>query len=351
VDFLPEADTFAASRGYEAMTFGRITMLVVPILAGAAVSPASPQESVPTLILPIDCTFGETCFIQQYFDHDPGPGAKDYRCGPMTYDGHDGVDLRVPTMAAQKKGVTILAAASGIVRGTRDGMDDVSVALVGRDDVKGRECGNGVVIAHADGWETQYCHMAKGSVRVKKGDELAAGAALGLVGMSGDAAFPHLHFSVRHNGEKIDPFAAEAAPGACDGKSLWAREAAAALAYHSPELINSGFASQAITMDDIESGRAGSELPAADSPNLIAFARVIGLKRADVQTLTLHDPTGAVMAKNQIPALVRDRAQQFVFAGQRLHTSGWPRGTYEAAFEVRRDGVSSFVPRFSFTLR
>lgn len=46
------------------------------------------------LSLPLDCKFGETCFIQQYFDHDPTQGAKDYRCGPMAYDGHDGVDLR-----------------------------------------------------------------------------------------------------------------------------------------------------------------------------------------------------------------------------------------------------------------
>src|SRR5258705_6265720 len=148
--------------------------VTLPLLLGVApISAAEPQQPL-TLEVPLACRFGEACFIQQFFDHDPGPGAKDYRCGPMSYDDHDGVDLRVPTLAAQKKGVAVLAAAAGTVRGARDGMEDVNVAIAGSDSVKGRECGNGVVIAHAGRWETQYCHMAQSSVRVRTGQQLGA---------------------------------------------------------------------------------------------------------------------------------------------------------------------------------
>ena len=335
-----------------AMRLTTALALALPIAAGVIATSAAPQDKPLTLALPIDCKFGESCFIQQYFDHDPGPGAKDYRCGPMAYDGHDGVDLRVPSMAVQRRGVTVLAAAAGTVRGARDGMNDVSVAVAGPDSVKGRECGNGVVIAHEGGWETQYCHMAKGSVRVRTGQLLAAGAPLGLVGMSGNAEFPHLHFLVRRNTEKIDPFAFGAPPGACGGgTSLWSSAAASALAYHSPELINSGFAAQALTMDDVESGRAAAFSVATGSPRLIAYVRAIGLKGGDVQSLTLRGPRGAVLATAEQPALVRDRAQQLMFVGARLAATAWPAGAYEAEYAVKRDGTPFFSRKFILTLR
>ena len=68
-----------------------------------------------------------------------------------------------------------------------------------------RNCGNGVVIRHADGWETQYCHLRRGSVQVAEGDRVEAGEPLGLVGMSGEANFPHVHLSVRRDGDRHRP--------------------------------------------------------------------------------------------------------------------------------------------------
>ncbi len=197
-------------------------LVLVPALTGAAMA-APPAIQ---LHLPLACQPGQSCFIQQYFDHDPGPGEKDYRCGSMTYQGHDGSDFRIPTMAAQRAGVAVLAAADGTVTALRDGMADVSVAVTGSAAVAGRECGNGVILSHPGGWQTQYCHMAKGSVRVIRGQAVKAGDALGKVGESGDAAFPHLHLNVIKDGTKVDPFAFGAPPGACRaGASLWAPEA------------------------------------------------------------------------------------------------------------------------------
>ena len=52
------------------------------------------------LALPVDCTLGETCYIQQYFDHDPSTVWGDFTCGTLAYDGHDGTDFALPTRAA-----------------------------------------------------------------------------------------------------------------------------------------------------------------------------------------------------------------------------------------------------------
>src|SRR5215510_1811152 len=89
--------------------------------------------------------------------------------------------------------------------------------------IEGRECGNGVIIDHGDGFETQYCHMAQNSIRVKPGERVKAGQPLGRVGISGKADFPHLHFTVRRRGAVVDPFGDSPSAGACaTGTSLWA---------------------------------------------------------------------------------------------------------------------------------
>jgi murein DD-endopeptidase MepM/ murein hydrolase activator NlpD len=307
------------------------------LLSLAAAAPPTPSPGLQ-LQSPIGCAVGETCQIQQYFDHDPGPGVKDYRCGGETYDGHDGTDIRVPDMAAVRRGVPVLAAAAGTVRGGRDGMEDVNVARIGgRPAVAGRECGNGVVVVHPGGWETQYCHMRKGSVAVKAGDTVAAGQVLGMVGMSGDAEFPHLHLSVRHNGEKVDPFADGAAPGACGtGASLWAPGARAQFAYRSPALLNAGFAAGPVSEVAVEAGDIPA--PNRDSPAVVVWVLVIGLKAGDVISLDLRRPDGSVVATSQTPPMDRDKADWRKFVGAKRPAEGWPAGRYQGRLQVLRGG-------------
>lgn len=56
--------------------------------------------------------------------------------------------------------------------------------------------GNFVMIRHASGYVAFLCHMRAGSLRVKTGDAVRAGARIGEVGNSGNSFAPHLHFNL-----------------------------------------------------------------------------------------------------------------------------------------------------------
>jgi murein DD-endopeptidase MepM/ murein hydrolase activator NlpD len=324
--------------------------IVAHTVPGAVLGVALAQDI--TLRLPAACEAGRTCFVQHYVDRDPGPAARDYQCGTLTYEGHDGMDLRIPTMADQKAGVDVLAAAAGKVLRTRDGVADVSIASQGREAVKDIECGNGLLIDHGNGWETQYCHMAKGSLAVHSGDIVKAGDRIGRIGLSGQTEFPHLHFTLRKDGYVIDPFAFGAAPESCGGgTSLWDAGTRRALAYQAGSVLNKGFAPGPVTMEAIESGTAEQDPPVTASPALVAFVRAIGLKGGDVQTLTLVDPDGKPLAQNKAPPLDRDKAQWMTFAGVKQPPGGFRPGLYRAIYRVERGGKPAIEQAFGIALR
>ena len=55
---------------------------------------------------------------------------------------------------------------------------------------------NFVVIDHQDGTYAEYLHLAKGKIKVKKGDEVKPGDLLGYTGLSGCMDGAHLHLNV-----------------------------------------------------------------------------------------------------------------------------------------------------------
>jgi murein DD-endopeptidase MepM/ murein hydrolase activator NlpD len=95
---------------------------------------------------------------------------------------HTGVDL------AAYPGVPIVAAADGTVvfSGTESGY------------------GNIVRILHRYGWVSVYAHNARNLAwagqSVKRGDKIA------LLGSSGRATGPHIHFEIRVDGQAVDPW-------------------------------------------------------------------------------------------------------------------------------------------------
>ncbi len=316
------------------------------LLPAAALILAATAPSVAfEVALPIDCTVGTDCVVQHYFDRDPGGDRRDYMCGHQTYDGHDGIDIRIPNLRAMEAGVAVLAAADGTVKATRDGMADANVGETGIDAVKDRECGNGVLVEHADGWSTQYCHMKKGSIRVREGDTVTTGTPLGEVGLSGMTEFPHVHFTVRKGDTEVDPFALEpeTPSPACafagdPGTAIWTPEAKAALVYRPAFVLNAGFADAAVEMEQIESGEVEDVKMSPQSPALVFYGRAIGIETGDVQRVVIHAPDGSVFAENEVEPVDRPKAQYFAFTGKKLKTAAWPSGTWRGRYSVIRNG-------------
>ncbi len=284
------------------------------------------------LEMPIDCALGQTCFIQQFTDRDPGPGAADFTCGTLVYDGHKGTDFALPSLVDLGAGVDVLAAAPGVVRSVRDEMPDIMLGDPGAPDLNGRDCGNGLVIDHGDGWETQYCHMRLGSLTVETGDQVEVGDTLGQVGLSGRTEFPHLHLSLRKNGAVVDPFAPDGADS-CEvarGDALWADD----IAYTPGGWISAGFSSDVPSFEAIKAGTAPKVLE-GDPSAMVLWGYAFGTQRGDTVLIEINGPLGPVH-QSRVP-LERTQAQMFRAGGIRRPEAGWRSGAYVGRLTLLRD--------------
>ena len=305
----------------------RATILV------AALSLATPLVASDFLMeLPVDCRLGDTCYIQQYMDRDPGPGARDFACGTLSYDGHKGTDFALPTLADMTRGVDVLAVAPGRVQAARDNMADVLYSAENAANTKGRECGNGIVLKHQGGFETQYCHLRQGSVTVQSGDVVAAGDVLGQIGLSGKTQFPHLHLSVRRDGVEIDPFDPEMRNScSTDVPDLWADPAPD---YLPGGLIDVGLSDTVPEYDAIKAGTAAVDTLPPDAPALVIFGFAFGAQDGDTMRLEIVGPNGPVIQREI--EFGKNQAQLFRAIGKRRSETPWPSGQYLGRVELWR---------------
>lgn len=294
-----------------------------------------------SLELPIDCELGQTCYIQQYVDHDPGPGAQDFTCSGLSYDGHKGTDFGLPTLEDLDKAIAVRAAAPGTVRGLRDGVAD---RIHEGGDLDGKDCGNGVVIAHEGGWETQYCHLKRGSVRVTRGQQVEAGTFLGHVGLSGRTQFPHLHLSVRRDGAVVDPFAPDSAEACGSDRSLWAEP----LSYQPGGLLDLGFADHIPEYSDVKSGAANDAPLTARAPAMVGYGFAFGTQKDDVMAILISGPDGEMI--NHRARMDKPQALTFRAAGRKRPGSGWPAGTYHLTVTLERQGKTIARQQTQMTL-
>lgn len=311
------------------------------LLSPSQMDATQARPEVPSLSFPLDCKLHESCFIQNYVDLDQSLGAKDYRCGQTTYDGHKGTDFRLISVQDVIKGVPVLAATRGIVKAARDGVKDRLYYKDSQPEYDlGKECGNGVVIDHGQGWVTQYCHMRRGSVSVRRGQTVKRREQLGFVGYSGKAQFAHLHLSVRHKGRVVDPFTGHVPTRICGlavTNGLWEGEAARAMAYRPGEVIELGFSIGPVNTRVLEEGKISQVTPSIDSPALVFFARFINLLQGDRLHLELRGPAG-LLAKSTTLPIERHKAQYVAFVGQKLKTHHWPSGRYIGDVKLMRAG-------------
>lgn len=294
--------------------------------------------------LPADCVPGRDCWVMNYPDMDPGPGVADPTCGARSYDGHEGTDFAVRDIAAMRRGVAVLAAAPGTVRRVRDGVADRLIrSPADLKAIAGRDCGNGVVVDHGEGWETQYCHLRHGSLAVRPGDIVRRGQALGSIGLSGRTEFPHVHVTIRHKGIVRDPLSGKVQTGGCgtERTSLWRKP----LAYRQATLYAAGFAAGPVTGAGVKQEAASPERLAADAPALVFWTAAFGVRQDDRLTLSIVAPDGGILLKREI-VLPRNQAWRMNFAGRKRGQERWPSGLYRGeAVLHRRAGAEELVLR------
>ncbi len=95
---------------------------------------------------------------------------------------HNGEDIGAPM------GADVAATNDGIVRITVDHIFS----------------GKGIFIDHGLGFYTMYFHLSE--ALVKDGDLITAGQIIGKVGATGRATGPHLHWGVKLNGARVNPY-------------------------------------------------------------------------------------------------------------------------------------------------
>ncbi|MGH8495319.1 MAG: M23 family metallopeptidase [Gammaproteobacteria bacterium] len=94
---------------------------------------------------------------------------------------HSGLDF------AGRAGAQVIAVAAGVVTWSRDRYG----------------YGNMVEVNHGNGYVTRYAHNSANLVAV--GDRVQPGQPIALMGSTGRATGPNLHFEVLHNGKKVNP--------------------------------------------------------------------------------------------------------------------------------------------------
>ena len=101
---------------------------------------------------------------------------------------HSGEDIAAP------KGTPVLAVNTGTVVAAVDHFFS----------------GKGVIIDHGVGLFSMYFHLSE--INVKNGQTLHKGETLGKVGATGRATGPHLHWGIRLNGARVNPYALTTLP-------------------------------------------------------------------------------------------------------------------------------------------
>lgn len=99
---------------------------------------------------------------------------------------HDGIDIAI------EKGTEVYASADGVVE-----------QIVERG-YQRRGYGKQVIINHGNNVKTRYGHLSK--ILVRPGQRVSRWDPIGLVGETGRATGPHLHYEVMVEGKPLDPF-------------------------------------------------------------------------------------------------------------------------------------------------
>jgi len=328
------------------MIFNRFfwTALLLPIVFAPVSSTAQDNRASISLQFPVKCTLDEDCFLQQFVDMDESEKHIDPFCGGATYDGHKGTDIRVRSLQDIDNNITVLAAASGTIKGIRTNKPDkLVVSENDRKAVEGIECGNGVVLDHGNGIETQYCHLKQGSATLSVGDTVETGETLGFVGASGMAQFPHLHITVRKDGRVIDPFTGNTQSQGCDRASdkAWWMDKSILTAKRDTVLLGNGLTGAPIKHNTLVVGPPPPAKPGNSAT--VGWVWYSNLKKNDRVYMKLQGPNG-FETENTTDPLNRNKASWSGYVGKKRQPQ---IGAYKLTSYILRRGETGTVENLS----
>ncbi len=249
------------------------------------------MAEAPFLQLPLDCVYGETCVVEDYVDADPTDRQHDFTCGLKSRNGHRGTDFALMSDAKLADNVQVLAAADGIVQATRDGV-----------------------------------------LEVQTGDAVTAGTPLGVVGMSGQSNFAHLHFTVLNDGQVVDPFS-PTPKDTCgwDGETLWLTD----LPYSTTGLFTASFTTWMPRMAHVQSG-AARRVDATPQDDLLLYGFAFYAETGDQMAFEATGPDGPIFADTV--TIDKGQPQLFRTFGRKAPDGGWKPGDYTGTVKLTRDG-------------
>jgi murein DD-endopeptidase MepM/ murein hydrolase activator NlpD len=220
-------------------------------------------------------------------------------------------------MAEMEKGVSVLAPASGTVTRLRDGEEDKFRSVAEQAALKkdGKECGNGVLIEHGEGWTTQLCNLRKDSIGVKKGDTVKVGQKIAEIGLSGVSDHPQVTMTLRHDGIEVDPFSGnEVKAGRCGfpPKPLWGKK----IKTDGFNLYDAGFAAKAPDFGLVSQGHR-PDPPGRTAEGLVFWFAYFGAQKGDRIDISLLSPAGMVLSSEQM-VQQQDNPRQYIFVGKTM---------------------------------
>ena len=305
----------------------------------SCVSAVAETPPPPELLFPLTCDAPANCIPLVYADHLPGPGVQDYNCGLNAREQSGVTHIALRSLAEVDLNISVLAAARGKVRGTRDGIRDEGPELRDANGKPPPFCGNAVEIIHEGGWISRYCHMREGSVLVKAGDDLQAGDVIGYAGWSGKAPLPGLGFRLKHENIILDPFTGKSLGENCTakGKPLWTGIPAKAKEYEDIIVIDAGFSAtpQPLLPDIIRGYHRQTTLPAT-APSLVFWALIGNVVPGEQRTLQIVGPDDKIVAEQKHTE--RDiNPVMLLHTGAMRPKQGWLPGTYSASIVISRE--------------
>ena len=306
------------------------------ILFGTSFTPTAFGLS---FIFPTTCQLNNTCYIQQYVDHQPQLNGRDFQGGQLASAYHRGTDIALPSFTIMDQNVRVLAAAKGkVLQVQNKQVDNTKINFA---ELDSKNCGNFIIIQHNDNWQTQYCHLKQLSTRVKPGQQVNAGEVIANIGSSGFADYPGLEFIITQDDKVVDPFA----------NKLWQ----SVLDYQGTGLIDIGVALTPVTFDQLIKSPPKIASFSLTDTTIYPWVRLFGVRAYAEQRFVFYDNKGKIYRINTLPPTNQFYPSLFAYTTLDIATKIGIKqtGTWKVAYQLKQDdhdwqtiGEVSFLLKF-----